>query len=313
MARKVIIDCDPGIDDAVAITMALFDPRLEVLAVTGVAGNVPAAQVNRNVQAIVEHLDPARRPRIGAASTPASGKTKEACHIHGDDGLGNAGFAVSELQHQHPSDKLVADIVRDAPEEVTIIALGPLTNVALAMGREPDLASMIGQIVMMGGSVKGVGNVTPTAEFNMHFDSGAAHEVFQSPTTKTLIPLDITRQLALSLDFLDDLPTEFTRAGAFLRRVVPFAYRAYRQQLGFESIYLHDAVALLATLHPEAFETQEMAGDVETTGLLTCGTTVFDRRPRPQWRPNMEVAVNVDVAAVHDGLLRCLRNAGEQS
>jgi purine nucleosidase len=166
---------------------------------------------------------------------------------------------------------------------------------------------------MRGGSVEQIGNVTPSAEYNMHYDPESARAVFRSPTTKTLIPLDVTRQVVLTLDFVDELPGQTNRAGAFLRRILPFSFRAHRQNLGLESIHIHDVVAMLAAVHPELFETQEMAGDVEVSGELTMGATVFDRRQVPRWRVNMEVATGVDAAAVTDSILRGLRSAGNRS
>lgn len=310
MARKVIIDCDPGIDDAVAVCLALFEPRLDVVAVTATAGNVSAYQATRNVQAILERLDPPRLPRIGLATPAENVPAVDGRRIHGDDGLGNSGFAVSELHHQRPSEKIICDEVRAAPGDVTIVALGPLTNLARAFRRDPELPMLVDRLIMTGGSVSGIGNVTAAAEFNIYCDPVSARAVFRSKTTKTLIPLDVTRQVAFDLNLIDEMPGERTRAGFFLRRVVPFAFRAYHQ-LGQESIYLHDAVTLVAALHGELFETVEMAGDVETAGELTAGATIFDRRPKPQWRPNMEVAVGVDVAAVKDCILRGLTRAGQ--
>jgi inosine-uridine nucleoside N-ribohydrolase len=306
MTRKVIIDCDPGIDDAVALAMALLDPRLDVVAVTAVAGNVPAEQASRNVQSIIEQLDPPRFPRLGAATAPEYAPVPDSRCIHGDDGLGNAGIAVSRLHHQHPSEKVICDAVRAAPNQVTLVCLGPLTNVARAFHRDPGLNTVVDQIVMMGGSVDGVGNVTAAAEFNMHFDALSARTVFQSPVTKTLIPLDVTRAVEFTLGLYDDLPPEETRVGAFLRRILPFIFRAYHQLLGKESIHLHDAVALVAVTDPELFQFRHMSGDVETSGELTLGTTVFDRRANPQWRPNMDVAVGIDPQKVVQRILRGL-------
>jgi purine nucleosidase len=309
MARKVILDVDPGIDDAVALCLALFDPRLDVLAVTAVAGNVSADQATRNVQTIVEQLDPPRWPRIGAATEPELSPAVEPARIHGADGLGNAHFEFAELHHTHPSDKVMFDEIRAAPEEITIIVLGPLTNVARLLQRDPAIVSQIGQLLIMGGTVSGPGNVTPAAEFNMHFDPLAAQTVLRSRTTKTLIPLDISSQVVFTYDMLDQLPSELTKAGKLLRRILPFAFRAHRQELGLEGIFLHDAVALAAAAHPELFTMEEMAGDVETQGVLTTGATVFDRRMCMQWRPNMDVAREIDVAAVKDFILRGLQSA----
>lgn len=313
MARKVVIDCDPGIDAAVAICLALFDPRLEVQAITAVEGNVRAQQSSRNIQAIIDQLDPPRFPRLGVATPLDNAPCVDGRLFHGVDGLGNAGFVVAELHHRHPAEKVICDVVRASPEEVTIVALGPLTNIARAFNRDPELVTLVGRIIMTGGSVDGIGNVTPAAEYNMYFDPRSARAVFRSPTTKTLIPLDVTRRVVMTLDFVDELPDQTSRVGGFLRRILPFSFRAHRQNAGLEGIHLQDAVAMLAAIHPELFETQEMAGDVEISGELTTGATIFDRRQIPGWRANMEVAINTDAAAVTDSILRGLRHAGEET
>lgn len=310
MARKVIIDCDPGIDDAVALCMALFDPRLEVVAVTATAGNVSAEQATCNVQAIIERLDPPRFPRVGTATPVESSPGSDARSIHGEDGLGNSGFACSQLHHQHPAEKIICDEVRAAPEQVTIICLGPLTNIARAFQRDPGLPTAIGRLVIMGGSVHVGGNVTAAAEFNMHYDPSSARQVFHSPTTKTLVPLDVTRQLVFTMNLLNELPHESTRAGAFLRKILPFLFRAYHERLGQESIHLHDVVALLAAIQPELFHSYELAGDIETDGRITTGATIFDRRPKAQSQPNMEVALEVETLAAMDCVIRGLTQAG---
>jgi inosine-uridine nucleoside N-ribohydrolase len=311
MPRKVILDVDPGIDDAVAIAMALFDPRLEVVAITAVAGNVSAEQATRNVQALVEQLDPPRWPRIGAAVEPERSPAVDCRELFGSDGLGNAQFQVAELHHQHVSEKVLADEIRAAPDAVTIVALGPLTNIAQLLRRDPSLAGQIGHLVIMGGTLKAPGNVTPAAEFNIYCDPQAAREVFRSRTTKTLVPLDVTSQVLLTYNHLDQLPDESSKVGRLLRRILPFTFRTHRQLLGLEGIHLHDAVALLAAISPELFTTQRLAGDVETTGELTSGATVFDRRGAPQWRANMDVAVEIDAAAVTDSIMRSLADAAK--
>lgn len=310
MARKVILDVDPGIDDAVALCLALFDPRLDVVAVTAVAGNVSAEQATRNVQTIVEQLDPPRWPRIGAAAEPELSPALDLPRVHGADGLGNANFPFAELHHTHPSDKVMFDEIRSAPEEITLIVLGPLTNVARLLQRDPAIVAQIGQLIIMGGTVTAAGNATPAAEFNIFFDPLAAQTVFRSRTTKTLVPLDVTSQVVFTYDMLDQLPSELTKAGKLLRQILPFAFRAHRQNLGLEGIYLHDAVALAAAVHPELFGMEELAGDVETQGVLTTGATIFDRRLCTQWRPNMDVAREIDTPAIKDFILRGLQSAG---
>jgi purine nucleosidase len=311
MAKKVILDVDPGIDDAMALCMGLFNPLLEVVAVTAVAGNVSPLLATRNVQAIIEQLDPSRLPRIGSASSPDEGLPVDSRHLYGVDGLGDTGLDVAELRTQHPSEKIICDEVRAAPEEVTIVALGPLTNIARAFHRDPELPSLVGRIVMVGGTVSGPGNITPAAEFNIYCDPQSARAVFRSHTTKTLIPLDATNRVVLTFDFLKQLPDEATRVGRLLRRIIPPAFRAYRQESGIEGIHVHDSVALLAVTNPELFTTQEMAGDVETRGDLTFGATVFDRRRIPAWRYNMEVAVDLDPAMITQQIIRSLEQAGK--
>ncbi len=311
--KKILLDVDPGIDDAVALMMALFDPQLEVVAVTAVGGNVPPDQATRNVQAIIEQLDPPRWPRIGRASMPEMGLPTRNVQLHGPDGLGNANFQVSELQHRHASEKVICDEVRAAPGEVTIVALGPLTNLARALARDPGLVSLVGQIVIMGGTLSGSGNITPAAEFNIYCDPESARAVFRCAATKTLVPIDITSQVAFGYDLLDNLPSETSRAGRFLRRVLPFLFRSYRQELGYEDIRLNDATALVAALHAELFDVELAAADVELSGELTTGATVFDRRRIREWRTNVAVATKVDVAAVRDTILRGIAAAGEAS
>jgi purine nucleosidase len=271
---------------------------------------VPAEQATRNVQALIEQLDPPRWPRIGAATEPERAPAADTRHLFGADGLGNANFQVAELHHQHPSEKVITDEIRAAPEMITIIALGPLTNIAQALRRDPALAGQVGQIVIMGGAVKAPGNVTPSAEFNIYCDPLAAREVFRSRTTKTLVPLDVTNQVVMNYGHLEQLPGEDSRAGRLLRKILPYAFRTHRQVLGVEGLFVHDAVAMVAATDPELFGMQQMAGDVETTGELTMGATVFDRRQLPQERPNLDVALEIDIAAVTAAIMQRLQDAG---
>lgn len=307
MPRKVILDVDPGIDDAMALTSALFDPRLEVVAVTAVAGNVPAQQATRNLQAIIEQLDPPRWPRLGAASDPEYGLPVDGRYMHDIDGLGGVGFEVAELHRMHPSEKVICDAIRAEPEAITIVALGPLTNIARALQRDPDL--QVGQIVIVGGTVGGPGNITAAAEFNIYCDPESAQFVFRSRTTKILVPLDVTNQVVLTFDLLNRLPEEGTKVGAFLRKILPPAFRIYRQQFGLEGIHCHDTVGLMGVTDPELFTMQEMAGDVETMGELTTGATVFDRRRLPAAKKNMDVAVRMDADKVVQQIVDALHNA----
>lgn len=311
MPKKVLIDCDPGIDDAMALTMALFDPRLEVLAITSVGGNVESGMASRNVQAIIEFLDPVRWPRLGAGAPPDDGLPVDGRHVHGIDGLGGANLPVAELRSVHPAEKIISDMVRAHPQEVTVVCLGPLTNLARAFQRDPELPSLVGEVIMMGGAAHCSGNITPAAEFNIFCDPKAAKTVFRSRCTKTLVPLDVTNKVTLSFDLFNSLPDESSKAGELLRKILLPAFRAYRQKLGLEGLHVHDSVALMAVTNPEFFTFKEMAGDVETRGELTSGMTVFDRRRVPAWRHNMAVAMQIDVEDVLQQIVRCIRSAGQ--
>lgn len=313
MPRKVIIDCDPGIDDLVALTLALFDPRLEVVAISAVAGNVPAERATVNVQTIVERLDPPRYPRLGAASAAEDVPFTDGRHLHGPDGLGGTELAVSQLARQHPAEKLISDEVRASPGDVTIVCLGPLTNLARALTREPELVDLISRVVIRGGSVKGIGDVTPCAESNIYADPSAARAVFKSKLTKTLIPLDVTDQVVWSLELLSQLPDESTRAGKLLRATLPYLFRSYRQHLAMESIRLPDAMGVCAVMHPELFRTEELIGDIEIGGEIATGMTVFDRRINCPHGGDLEVALEVDAAAVADCMVRGLAEAGRRT
>ena len=310
MPKKVILDVDPGVDDAIALSMALFDPRLEVIAVTAVGGNVPAHIASRNVQAILEYLDPPRLPRIGVATEPEHGLPKGGRRVFGADNLDEAPFEVAELRSRHPAEKILCDEIRAAPESVTIVALGPLTNIARAFQRDPDLPAAVGQIIIAGGTISGPGNITPAAEFNIYCDPEAARAVFRARCTKVLVPLDLTNKVVLTFDVFNKLPAETTKVGQLLRKVLPPAFRAYRQQFGLEGIHVHDSVALMVAMEPSLFTVREMAGDVETMGELTMGMTVFDRRRVPAWRHNVGVAVEMKADALLEQMFNCLANAG---
>lgn len=313
MPKKVILDMDPGIDDAIALCIALFDPALEVVAVTAVGGNVPPAQASRNVQAILAELDPPRMPRVGAAVPPDLSPRVESRHqLYGPDGLGGVEFRVAELHHTRPADKVIGDEVRAAPEAVSIVALGPLTNVARCLQLYPDLPSMLGGLVIAGGTVAGPGNITPAAEFNMYCDPVSAQAVFRSALSKTLMPLDVTNRVVLTYDLFNQLPDESTKVGRFLRKILPPIFRGYRQEFGLEGIHVHDSVTLLSVIYPELFTTQSMSGEVETMGELTMGATVFDRRRIPAARHNMEVVVDINVDEVVRRLIVKLNEAARE-
>ncbi len=314
MARKIIIDCDPGIDDAVALCLALFDPRLDVVAITACAGTVDAEQSTQNVRALLEKLDPPRIPRIGSALEADEGAAvTNGTLLHGEDGLGGSNWHPISRQHSVPSDKLISDRLRTDPGDITIVCMGPLTGLAKALSRDPALTGMVDRIIICGGSVATGGDVTPSAEFNMHFDPVSARSVFHSATTKSLIPLDVCQQLSFGWELVEQLPPRYTQVGGVLHEIVQHFCRSTRQHLGSETVTLNAALPILALVEPMLFEWNEMAGDVEISGELTRGATIFDQRPHRQWRENMEVAVSIDAEAARDAFYNCLKFAARHT
>lgn len=308
MPRKVILDVDPGVSDALAVCLAIAHPDLEVVAVTATGGNVAPRQASRNVQAIIEHLDPPRWPRIGVADEEQPLRT-DGRELWGADGFCGATLGIAELHQQHPALKVIAEEIRNDPGGVTIIAGGPLHNIAAAFQLDPELALQVGHLIIVGGTLEGPGDVTAAAEFNMYCDAESAQRVFRSHATTTLLPLDVTSRAALTYELLSNLPSEGSSLGRLLRTLLPGAFQSYRQRLGLESMYAAEAVAVMSILRPELLVTEPMPVDVETEGMLTYGATVIDRRPRTLDRPNMDVAVEIDAPAIVEGIMRSLRSS----
>lgn len=306
MIHRIIIDADPGIGDALAVVVALLDPEIELLAVTATAGCVSGHQATQNLQAIIAELDPDRRPRIGASHALAtdtisatSGRTPVPTDLHGKTGLGDCRTEVAELHQRRESPKILNEIVRDYPNEVTLITLGPLTNIAVASERNPDFLGLLRGLVCLGGSLECRGDITAAAEFNMFSNPEAARLVLKSPATKTLVPIDIARQVILTFDQYQNLSAHTQPATRkFLAEILPFALRTCHQHFGQEGFYLYELVALCAVTRSHFLQTSSMALDVETRGGITKGMTVFDRRNIPAWQDNIDVVTSVDAQGV---------------
>ena len=311
MVRKVIIDCDPGIDDAVALIMALFDPRLEVVAVTACSGTVESDRSIQNILGLLERLDPPRFPRIGSGTDPEDAPVSDNRQLHGEDGLGNLGLAPVNRQHIMASEKLIADRLRAEPGDITILCLGPLTGIARAFQRDPSIIEAVDKIIMLGGSTQCIGDVSAAAEFNMHFDPSSASAVFHSPTTKALIPLEITNQVAFDINLLGMLPAKHTRAGGILHAMLPHLFRSYRQYRAQEAIALQAAIGIVYLVEPILFESEQFSVDVEVLGELTRGATIVDRRPFVSSRRDLEVVTSVDADAVRECVYNGLKFAGQ--
>ena len=310
MAKKVIIDVDPGIDDAIALAIALFDPGLDVLAVTATGGNVSPEQATTNLQAIITYLDPPRTPRIGIASENAH-MPERALSMHGPDGLGGLNLPAVPLHGSHAAEKVMWETIKSHPREVTLLSLGPPTNLARLIRRDPSIVELLGDTILCGGTLHANGGASPVADFNFYCDPFAARQVISEPFRKSLVPLETTSQVTFGLEMLEQLPDAFTSAGKIFRRMLSHAFRAHRQLLGSEGIHLHDVVALVAVTNPELFRQETVAADIETAGEITAGMLVIDRRHARRWKPNLDIFTHCDSAAVKDCILRGLRTAAE--
>jgi inosine-uridine nucleoside N-ribohydrolase len=309
MAQKVIFVADPGIDTAVALTLALFDPSLEVIGIAASAGNVAAAQATDNVQTLIHQIDPPRYPRTGAA--PAVEYDADGTKLHGGNGLGNVKFPRTSLHQQTPSDRLICELARLYPKDVAVVCLGPATVLARALDRDPELCQQVARIILVGGCWREPGNSSPVAEFHFWLDPAAARQVLRCGAPTTLIPLDVTRKLVFSPSDLLELPAPDSRACQFLRQIVPAAIRASSNLYGIEGFHLKDVLGVAALVLPGAVPTQAMYVDVETRGELTRGMSVVDARPTPAERPNVDLAMGLDVAAARAYIDRTLRQSGK--
>jgi inosine-uridine nucleoside N-ribohydrolase len=296
MTHKLILVADPGIDGAFAITLALFDPDLELLGLAASAGNVAAEQATRNVQVLVEQLDPPRWPRLGAA--PPVDYDMDGTRLHGPNGLGGVDYPCAQLHHLHPSDKLIGDLVRQHPKEVTVVTLGPLTVLARAMDRDPELPALVERFICTGGSINEPGNAGPVSEFHFACDPESARQVLRCGAPVTLIPLDVMRKVLFSPTELLELPAPESRRCMFLRQIVPFGIGATSRIYGIEGFHMKDTLAIVALSLRGVISTRPMVVDVETHGKLTRGMSVIDARPEQRLKPNVDVAVGVDVDSV---------------
>ncbi len=305
MMHKVVLVTDPGIDGAFATALALFDPDLDVLGLAATAGNVNAEQATRNVQTLIEQFDPPRWPRLGAA-LPAEYEG-DGTRLHGPGGLGGASFPCAQLHHQHSSDKLLIDLIRHHPGEVTVVNMGPLTVLARAFDRDPELPSLLKRLVCVGGNRHEPGDANAVAEFHFFCDPIAARQVLRSKVPLTLIPLDVTRKVVFSPAELLELTSQESQACGFLRQIVPYGIRMSSNLFGIEGFQLSDVAGLVALARPSALTTRPHNVDVETRGELTRGMTVVDTRPGQAAAPNVELATAVDLPGVREYITSILR------
>jgi purine nucleosidase len=276
--RRIIIDTDPGQDDAVAILLALGSAELEVAGITAVAGNVPLALTEKNARKICEL---AGRPDIkvfAGAVRPLMRALVTAEEVHGQTGLNGPQLPEPEmtLQDRHAVDFLVETLMREESGSITLCALGPLTNIALALVREPRIAPRIREIVLMGGGFFEGGNVTPAAEFNIHVDPHAADIVFRSGVPIVMMPLDVTHKALTTAQRIDAIRNLGTGVGDAVAAMLEFFERFDEEKYGTDGGPLHDPCVIAYLLRPDLFAGRNCNVTVETASELTMGMTVVD-------------------------------------
>jgi inosine-uridine nucleoside N-ribohydrolase len=296
LADRILLDCDPGHDDAIAILLALASPEIDLAGITTVQGNQTLEKTTANAIRILEFAGRTDVPVAAGAYRPLLREPFVAKYVHGESGLD--GPALPPAQGS-PLDQHAVDFLGEHVDGATLVAVGPLTNVALLLARYPEARPE--RLVLMGGSI-GVGNVTPAAEFNIWADPEAAARVFESGLDITMIGLDVTHEALMTKADADRL-RETGRVGTLVAELWEFYNRFHSQTYGFDGSPIHDAVALAHAFRPELVETAHRHVAIECGSELTRGRTVVDLWRRTENEPNAYVGVGIDGRAFIELLL----------
>jgi inosine-uridine nucleoside N-ribohydrolase len=289
----IIIDCDPGHDDAIALLLALASPEVNLLGVTTVAGNQTLEKTTANAIRVLDHVDRSDVPVAAGAARPLVRELGVAADVHGETGLDGPDLPPPA---RAPADAHAIDWIADAvaahPRPVTLVATGPLTNVALLVARYPEVTERLERIVLMGGAF-GEGNTTPAAEFNIWVDPEAASRVFQTGVDLTMVGLDVTHQALMRPAHAARL-SEGGKAGRLVAELFAFYTRFHQRDYGWEGAPVHDALALAHVIDGTLLTTTDCGVVVDTGPELSRGRTNADLRGRAGWPANCHVAVGVD-------------------
>ena len=278
MIKKIIIDTDPGQDDAVAILLALASPELEILGITTVAGNVPLNLTTKNALIITEMAGREDINVYAGCDSPLSRPLITAENVHGATGLDGPELInpTKKVKEDHAVDFIIKTLRDHTPNTVTLCPLGPLTNIATAFKKAPDIISKVKQVVLMGGAYFEVGNVTPTAEFNIFVDPEAASYVFNLGLDLVIMPLDVTHKALTTPERIDKFSKLNTKCGTFVAEMTAFFERFDKDKYGTEGAPLHDPCVIAYLLNPEIFSGRRINVEIETDSELTLGMTVAD-------------------------------------
>jgi inosine-uridine nucleoside N-ribohydrolase len=304
--KRVILDMDPGVDDALAIILALKSPELKVEAITVVSGNIQLEFCVKNALRVLELLKIDDIPVSAGADCPIKRERVNAPIVHGIDGLSELDRFIDDGKKRYPNPtgkpspipavELILDLVDKFEQDISIIATGPLTNIAQAIIEDSRTMRKLGELIVMGGAFSVSGNITPVAEFNAYADPDAVQVVLDSGIRPlTFVGLDVTQKVILYRDQLDKwVDTNKTKISQFVKDCTEFYIDFHRDSEGFDGCYLHDPLAVGIAIQPDLVKTKDLFVQVETSSRLTMGMTVADLRPRSTGKPNAIVCIEVD-------------------
>jgi purine nucleosidase len=295
MTTRIIIDTDPGVDDALAFLLALASPEIKLEALTTVHGNTTIENTTRNALAVLELAKANHIPVAKGTSLPLLVPLHASTgDVHGQSGIGNSSLPEpkSKPVNQHAIDYLIERIMAE-PNEIMLFPIGPLTNLALAIRQEPRISKALKEVVIMGGSIRAGGNITSAAEFNIHADPHAAHIVFHAGIPITLVPLDATYKCLLTSEDVERLNKINSPIARFVRDATAVYMEFYKKYEGFNGCALHDPLTLAVILAPELFTFENHYVDVDMSGGISMGNTLADLMKVSKKPANMKVAMDV--------------------
>jgi purine nucleosidase len=291
--KRIIIDTDPGIDDALAFLLALASPEIKLEALTTTQGNVTLEKATRNALSVLELAHAGHIPVVSGSVVPLIQPLRASAQVHGESGIGASKLPEpgSKPLPRHAVDYLIERVLAE-PGQISIFPIGPLTNIAMAIRKEPRFSEAVKELVIMGGAILEHGNVTPLAEFNIYVDPHAAHIVFHSGIPITLIPLDVTHKCLLTWEHVERL----MKIDSPISRFIVDAVKVYLKSsidLGYEGSALHDPLTLATIIAPELLTLREYYVDVDISGGVSMGKTFADIQNLLKKPANMKVAMDV--------------------
>lgn len=312
MARKIILDCDPGHDDAIALLLAHGSPEIDLVAVTTVVGNQTLDKVTRNALAVAEVAGIVGVPFAAGCPRPLVREIEVAPEIHGESGLDGPVLPDSsiELDSRHAVDLIIETIMASEPGEITLVPTGGLTNIALAARKEPRIVERVREVVLMGGGYHG-GNWSATSEFNIIIDPEAAHIVFNEKWPLTMVGIDLSHQALATPDVVERIAAIDTVPARFVGELLEFFGATYLESQGFEHPPVHDPCPVAYVIDQSVMTVRKTPLDIELTGTLTLGMTVADfRAPAPD-DCTTQVAVDLDRDKFWDLIVDALERIGD--